>query len=236
MLVPSMKPGEITREIKTDYAKIQHSTFPRLAKEYDRERKKLKIDKTRVFTKVYTIKTGAKNTWFLFFRKKLSIEKYTGVETLSICSVVYYYNNTGLRVFNCTTTDVIGVYTGHFFSRYNERLNLNMNHPIETVKHFFHYNCETSYTVKERSRNFYVIGFCCKGFALGEFQNNYSWLVHKTFVSNDMIRPDQSEDAKELFFKYQLQVAQSSGTAYSNTTTTGILKDKLKSLDEYDPD
>jgi hypothetical protein len=62
MIVPAMNKKEIEAEIKKDLAKIYKSTIPRLAVEYDRERRKLKIDKADDYKKIYCIKTGSKNS------------------------------------------------------------------------------------------------------------------------------------------------------------------------------
>ena len=69
MIVPVMNKNEIEAEVKKDFTKIYKSTIPRLAVEYDRERRKLKIDKSGDCKKIYSIKTGSKNSWMIFIRK-----------------------------------------------------------------------------------------------------------------------------------------------------------------------
>jgi hypothetical protein len=64
-----MNPKEITSEILKDISKIEKSSTQRLLKEYDRESKKFKIDKTKSYPKVFEIKKAAKNTWLIFLRK-----------------------------------------------------------------------------------------------------------------------------------------------------------------------
>ena len=236
MLVQSMNTTEITTEVRRDYEIIQNTSIVRLAQEYDRERKKLKIDKTRIFTKEYCIRTAAKNNWLLFLRKRPSEEKYKGLPSIAICAVTYYYNETGLRVFNSSHPELLSVYNGHFFSRYNERMKLNLNQPVEAIKHFFKYNGDISYTLTDKQDGDFVVGFCPGGFTLAEFQNDRTWLVNKTFVSKDMIRPDQDEAAKALFFKEQLDLALGVNALYKNETARGYDKDRLIAINGYNPD
>lgn len=227
---------ELTREVRRDYEKIKDSCFDRLAREYDRERKKLKIDKSRVYTKEYSIKTAAKNNWLLFLRKKPSEKKYRGLESGTICAVVYYRNALGLRVFNAANKKCMIVYNGHFFHRYNERLKLGLTDSLEVVKHYFKHNAEVSYTLTDQEGGDFVIGFCPDGFELGEFQHDASWLVMKTFVSNDMMRPDQDETAKALFFKQQLNLALNANNPYADKTVQDLERDRLAARNGFNPD
>lgn len=48
MLVPAMNRKEVTNEILKDLFKLQKSTINRLTDEYDHERRKYKIDKTKL--------------------------------------------------------------------------------------------------------------------------------------------------------------------------------------------
>jgi len=98
MLVEAMNPVEIATQVYREYSKIYFTTAQRLLKEYDRERRKLKIDKSRIYTRHYTIKTAQKNNWIIFIGKAPSKEKYKGMECANTCCMVYYYTSKGFRV------------------------------------------------------------------------------------------------------------------------------------------
>ena len=69
MLVESMNPLEITLEIMKDFKRLRSTTAERLGTEYDRERRKLRIETRKTYPKAYPIKTASKNTWLLFISK-----------------------------------------------------------------------------------------------------------------------------------------------------------------------
>ena len=135
MLVEAMNPVEIATQVYREYSKIYFTTAQRLLKEYDRERRKLKIDKSRIYTRHYTIKTAQKNNWIIFIGKAPSKEKYKGMECANTCCMVYYYTSKGFRVFVPVSDKIFVVYNGHVFKRYNERLNLNLASTLEAAIH-----------------------------------------------------------------------------------------------------
>jgi hypothetical protein len=69
-----MNRKEVTNELVRDLEKISSTTLERLLLEYDRERK-FKINPARDYTKVYSIKTKAKNNWMIIIRKPYSVSK-----------------------------------------------------------------------------------------------------------------------------------------------------------------
>lgn len=231
-----MNTAELTQEVRRDYEKIRESSFDRLVREYDRERKKLKIDKGRTFTKEYSIKTASKNHWLIFLRKKPSEQKYKGSESVTICAVTYYRNAFGLRVFNGANEKCMMVYNGHLFHRYNERMKLGLSESLAIVKHYFKHNADASYTLTDQEGGDFVIGFCRDGFELGEFQHDATWLVMKTFVSKDMMRTEQDEVAKALFFRQQLNLALSKNDPYTNEILNGYDRDRQITREGFIPD
>jgi hypothetical protein len=198
MLVESMNEVEITNEVLKDFSKLRETTSDRLANEYDKERRKFKIDNKKIYPIVYPVKTAAKNTWLLFLSKAPAHERYKGIESINVSYLVYYYNSKGLRVFNCSSGGFIEVYNGHFFKRYNERLNLNLNRPLDIVKSYFMHGCHAVYSVINKNDKKYTIGVSVEGILLGELRYNGQWLINKTFISRDISRPDQDEVEHEL--------------------------------------
>lgn len=135
MLVESMNHNEISKEVATDWLNIQKS-LDRLANEYDRERRKNKVDKRETYSRAYPLKTNKKNTWIVFFSKAPAVNSYKGLADLNVLAIVYYHNLLGLRVFKLGASGGLVVYNGHLFQRYNERMGLNISNPVDIVKHF----------------------------------------------------------------------------------------------------
>lgn len=201
-----MNDVELLSELISDTHKIRSTTIERLILEYDRERKKKKISKERTYTRCYPIKTAAKNTWLVFLGKSPSIEFYRDTSSLTIHPIVYYYNQIGLRAFQLGTDGFFHVYNGHLFNRYNERMELGLNTPVEIMKRFFTHNRHhTQATIEKKGRQF-SLSVCKEGMLLGEFQNDGFFLVHKTFISRDIFYADQDEVEKELIRVLQKEI------------------------------
>jgi hypothetical protein len=205
MLVDSMTPAEITKEIQKDFLKLYNTTADRLGEEYNRERKKLKIDTGRTYPKAYSIKTATKNTWILFFSMAPRETKYKGIDSINVSYVVYYYNATGLRVFHHTSGKQIEVYNGHFFTRYNERMHLNLDKPLDIVKKYFMYGSHSIYSIEKKDDKEYTIGISSEGILLGELQHDRQWLVNKTFISRDTASSAHDEAEKKLLASLNLK-------------------------------
>ena len=90
MLVPTMNRHEVTAEVVRDEKKLMDTSCSRLMMEYDRERKKLKIDKTKSYCKADPIRTAAKNNWIVFIEKCASAPAYKTWTDAAFCCVVYY--------------------------------------------------------------------------------------------------------------------------------------------------
>lgn len=187
MLVQSMNPKEILIHLLKDYLKLRQTTVKRLADEYCRERKKFKIDKAKPYLKEYQVKTATKNNWLIYLQKAPSKEKYVNVDSISAVLVTYYFDEKGLKVFNCAVDGMVEMYNGHFFQRYNERLNLKLSTPLEIVNTYFRNNGFASYTSFGDNEKERTIGVCNDGLLLGEIEKATPWLItNKTFISREM--------------------------------------------------
>lgn len=212
MLLTTMTPAEISTQIYREYDKLFQTTVMRLLYEYDRERKKLKIDKTRLYTQDYHVKTKDKNKWIICISKAPAYDKYNGAETTGVSCSVYYHAEKGIRVFNPASPELVEVYNGHFFVRYNERLGLNLTNTVDMITHFFKYNRDIKCVTDEKGDRLMATGFCKHGLLLGEYDLNYNydWLVWKTFVSRDLVRKDQkkteNETLQEIITAYQTEL------------------------------
>ena len=206
MLVPAMNRQELYAQVAKENNKLCETTMQRLADDYDRERKKLKIKKESDYFKDYQIKTGGKNTWFIFFHKCPSKEIYTGKDCISFLNVVYYYDKIGLKVLYVDENQTMSTYSGHFFKRYNERLGLNISNPLEIVKVFFK-NCGYAHAnVIEKKNKLYLFGVVKDGLILGDYHQDPITTEWKTFISRDLKRVDQEEQEKSIIESLQMDV------------------------------
>lgn len=193
-----MNTAELTKEIFTDWPFMVKS-LDRLVHEYDRHRRRAKIDKALEYGKAYEIKTHRKNTWVIILSKNPAHEKYKGLESVSWEGVVYYRNAQGLRVFGVNQqTQGISVYNGHLFMRYNERLGLGLVKPIDIIKRFFCNNGYALTRIIRKGDREYTIKVCRDGLLLGELYQDGKWQVNRTFISRDLARMDQDEVERDL--------------------------------------
>lgn len=228
MLLDTMSPEELTMEIHADFKKVCNSWL-RISTEYDKERKKLKIDKHKSYNKYYEIKSKKNNNW-LFLLSKAPSEKYKGLESINVCSLVYYYSVDGLRVFKIRPEGGLQVYNGHLFTRYNERLNLGIIKPLDSVKHFFINNgYSTTQVIKKESKEF-IISVCKDGLLLGELQNNLGWLINKTFITKDLMRADQNREETSLLDSLQAQIEEALNQPEFDKNHYSYLADVFKGI------
>src|SRR5947208_391288 len=97
MLVSTMNRKEVTEEFLRDKKQLADKTCMRLLIEYDKERKKNKIDKTKAYCKAYPIRTSAKNNWIVLVLKSPSADQYRNLLDCAYGCVAYYHAKEGLR-------------------------------------------------------------------------------------------------------------------------------------------
>lgn len=206
MILNTMNNSEIYKEITTDCQIILTRSIDRYFNMYDKLRRKNSVPKDSEFPISYELKTHAKNNWIIILSKAPSITKYKGSESICFCLLVYYYTTIGIRVFKVDFKYGIRAFNAHFFTRYNERMNLGLINPIDKVKHYF---CHNSYSFEQLLQNnsgFNVIGKCKDGFRLGSYSENQPWIIYKTFISNSMTTEEQDEIGKDLMITLQKQI------------------------------
>lgn len=213
MLLPTMNAAEVYKEVKRDIDKLFDTTVQRLGVEYERERKKFKIDKQRTYTKIYTIKTATKNNWLLYFKKNPGKEVFNTRDDAQVSFVTWFYDKKGLRVILWTESHFLQVFNGHFFSRYNERMKLNLSQPVDIIRHFFKYN----YSMITDTNGFTEEGFAFvqyfrDGLALGSIDLAQMWMVHKTFVSRDLFFNTQNGVEGGLMDKLEASIFKAMAT------------------------
>lgn len=227
MLVHTMNTAELQKEILRDWPHMEKSVA-RLVHEYDRMRRRAKIDKRLEYPKAYEIKTHRKNTWVVIVSKSTKAEKYKGLESVFWDAVVYYRNAHGLRVFGLNHVNGgFSVYNGHLFKRYNERLELGLVKPIDIIKRFF---CNNGYGLRKvvpKGDRELTIRVCRDGLLLGEMFEGGKWNVHRTFISRNLTRMDQDEVERDLLDSLQKEIL--TEMAYS---TKGFCQDTVVHRDE----
>jgi len=205
VLVETMSPEEINLEIFTDWRAVSN-TIERLGKEYNKERSKLKVSKTDTYSKAYAIKTNKKNLWNFLISKAPSETTYKGLSSINICSIVYYYTPSGLRVFKIMPNGGLSVYNGHLFTRYNERMNLNLVKPLDIVLHFFKNNGYYTAKIIPKEGRDLSVATCKDGLLLGELIMANNWHLHKTFIDKGLKSKAQDKIEEELLNSLQTEI------------------------------
>jgi hypothetical protein len=110
-------------------------------------------------------------------------------------AVTYYWDKDGLKVLRHNEGGVLEIYKGHLFTRYNTRMKLGLNSPIDIVKHYFKNNSYAKIECIVRKGHCYCISFSQDSILLGELYN-LKWMLWRTFVSRDLIRHHQQKKEK----------------------------------------
>lgn len=192
MLLSTMTMAEVQIEVMKDYKILNKSTtLERLANEYYDRRKKAKIKSEEDYPIYFNVKTKAKNNWLILIRRHPEKPRVLSPsEGLAYYLITYYYTSKGLRVFLATEDGILKVYNGHFFTRYRERMQLEIVQPLEVVKTFFIRNSEqmVKFYPPDAEDKYFFMGLFKDGFSMGEIQRSMTvihWFVYKTFIAND---------------------------------------------------
>ena len=130
-----------------------------------------------------------KNKWIIFLEAKT--KKEIG-EECRINFVTYYDSPHGVYALMLTSTSGkqhLILYPPHFFTRYMERMNLDLPR-LQLIQQFFAVNNAYSYYRPNRSE---VCGSTEDGIALG-LMSIHGNVVFKTFISYSMCQGDQIEN------------------------------------------
>lgn len=185
MLLESMSRKEITKEVLNDYDKFFHnSTGKRLREEYEQERIKRHIKKEAEYERSYEIKTKSKNRWvFVYYKEPLS-KKYQSYKDCAMIIFTYYYTKKGICIFIVKDHNMIEVYYGHLFSRYRERMGLDMPNLLDVAIHYLKINSFCIYKyLPEQDGTLKLLGIVKDGYQLGEKDMEYRWYLLKTFIA-----------------------------------------------------
>ena len=178
MLLPTMNEKEIRREIFADHEVVQRKM------DHDARRQWRVVLKSRTKDNppvMYDYRSPQKNTWLYIIKtyKKRNV----------FYPIIYYYNKRGLTAYQLTEKDGLLIYTSHFFTRFRERMSLDIADPLELLKRFFWVNHEINYEdVNYRDGQVDgVMGVCVDGITLGKRDNIANSTLNRTFLSKKMM-------------------------------------------------
>lgn len=206
MLISTMTSEEIQDEIYKDYSRLTNSsTLSRLAIDYTLIRKKNRIHPKETYPIYFKIKTKSKNNWLIQYKKDEDSNKFISEENCSTILLTSYQSGIGIRVFLATPSGILKVYNGHFFNRYQERMNLPNMPAIELVKTFFKDNLDSLQRFYKRNdENRYLFtDIFTDGIGMGHIEivkPNVIWFINNTFLPNSMLSEKQWEGKDHLSY------------------------------------
>ncbi len=184
MLVPAMNLAEIRKEIDKDF-KIVVRKSNYVMQDIIKENKPLR---SKRIIKVFDYLSKHKNTWIY----KWDLDKKSCVPNY----LVWYYGDRGLTAIEAFTTgDALLYYTSHYFKRYNERLNLQINDP-KTLLHTFmnnHIAYMFQYLEQVSPGVWKFFAVTKNGVALGTYIKSLNYYKMNTFITHAMLKGNQLE-------------------------------------------
>jgi hypothetical protein len=182
MIVPAMNQKEMYLELASGYQSVQRklSGFaPKLRRKAIKEKQQ--------FTSFNYVDPN-QNKWFIhvYFNKNLYV---------TIPFLYYYDENNSLAALriNCATGEC-EAYPAHFFSRFDERLELKCSSMLEKMKTYFLMAFDVN--IEEGKDCRFHSELPC-GVGLGHRVSKF-WLQYKTFVSHKMLQGQQKGTSKRL--------------------------------------
>jgi len=204
MSVSAINIHEIHSRLRREYNALMESEIPRLADKYNERREGLKIKEYVTYANAYPVKSMAGNNWIIFIQKSPAVKKYVSKKCISILAVTYHYCDKGLRAFYLAENNVIVGFNPHFFERYNERMNLNLHHPLDIVKSFFKKGiyCHSG-MIKKKDGKKQPIAFRADGLQLREYHVKDSYMEWRTFVNKELTFHNQNRIGYKLMKRHK---------------------------------
>lgn len=214
MLVFTMTPGELNKELHNDFAYIRSQRLQDLGESYIRERKNKKIKKEEQYPVFTEIRTRSRNNWIILFNKRASAERFKGPEDISMVFLCYISSDKGIRYFKVNPGGEIIIYNQHFFNRYNQRMELGLNNHLDIVKDFFTYNGYAAYKILSDEpinediddKKIDSFGVCNDGYILSVRMSKYKWVINRTFIRKDQAFTDQEDLEAETLIALESQL------------------------------
>ena len=191
MIVPTMNPEEIYREIMRDFEVIKrrgHGSGDLFRREM--LRKKLQHEKRAI-----TFKTDHLNEWQIVFSlwpKEIKTAYFLkGWDKIGKVAYIIHFINEDKFVVK---------YNTHFFKRYNERMNLGLTEPDKIINHFFknnfeHHMGQTELLDDGTRYNTFIYE---KGMGIGWEDETKKTIHIKTYISNEILTRRQQSLAEHI--------------------------------------
>lgn len=197
MLVHGMSLEELRHEIKEDKPAILHKLVG-LAKKTVKHMRKTHMSS---FHKSFDYISPRKNNWIVGYTFS-----EPNIETATVHFLAIMYRPIGFTVFYPPPkSDMLLIYTDHFFKRYNQRLELNLVNPKDKIRHFVLNASEAPYEKMEdiKPGMFSVFARIRQGVMLGVKYSDLKFVKFNTFLSEKDLKGDQIQLAQNL--KKQIQ-------------------------------
>ena len=198
MQAPTININDVRTRLRREYNSLNTLTIPRLADGYDSRRKIKNINEQAVYAKHFSVKSPAGNNWIIFMQKSPTVKEYVDKKSIRILAVSYHYGEKGITAFHLTANNGIVGFNAHFFDRYNERMQLNLQHPLHIVKSFFRNGVYCDQAIIKLYGKKQLIAFRVDGLQLGKYHIRNGYIEWRTFVNKNLSFPDQHEVRKKL--------------------------------------
>jgi len=200
----SININDVHTRLRREYNGLMAGQVPQLATVYNKRRETSKVKEKATYANAYPVKSTAGNNWIIFIQKSPDVKKYIDKNSISILAVTYHYCNEGLKAFYLADNNVIVGFNPHFFERYNERMNLNLAHPLDIVKAFFKKGIYCySGLIKKKDGNKQPIAIRADGVQLGEYYVKDSYMEWRTFVNREITNLNQQRAANKIIMHHK---------------------------------
>ncbi len=189
MVLPTMTLEEIRKEIDKEYPILNRKMNYVMV---DLQKKLGKAVKKQDYTLFFDYVSKFKNNWI--YKIYISRKKSNYVPML------LYHNGKGHAGIGVTFEKKIIYHTGHFFERYNERGKLGLNSLNDIIKAYMAENTFIQFQELEEIGPgiFTIFGNIPSGIVLGMFNKPLQLVKANTFLTNEMLTPNQQEQKEQL--------------------------------------
>jgi hypothetical protein len=194
MFLPTMSREEMRHEFELD----RTSVYNKVRYEFRAIEKHMRKYKMTSYEKYTEFRSARKNNWTIVW------SMISGELTQSIFCKFNLYQKFATIAHNYDSDELMYT-TSHFFSRYNERLNLQLHSTNEVVRHYHRYNYTAiTHYLSENPENPAAIYFQLeRGLAPGLFHRHIKFIELRTFINNDNLTGSKSEISASLISTLQ---------------------------------
>ena len=186
MILPNMTESELADEVICDKRNAMV-----IINAKDDKVMKLTRRATRFPYHVHSIfTTKRRNTWLALWEIRTKPKKYTDA---MLSAIAVSQSTWGRHAYTTIKDhDIVVSYTPHLFSRYAERMELDLT-GMELIRHFFERNCEPVYRFGSRpnSEQLEIFASCADGVLMGIVHPLGRVYEMRTFVTHDMLMGQQ---------------------------------------------